>query len=85
MLAARVESPQSPRDAPCHQLVLVTVERRQDLQRLKRRRGVDLGVRLKHAVAVIESYALDPSSIFTFFRKCGHVIDLDSFLLQYKK
>jgi hypothetical protein len=35
--------------------VLVTVERRQNLQRLKRRRGVDLGVRLKHAVAVIES------------------------------
>ena len=46
---------QSPRDAPCHQLVPVTVERRQNLQRLKRRRGVDLGVRLKHAVAVIES------------------------------
>ena len=46
---------QSPRDAPCHQLVLVTVERRQNLQRLKRRRAVDLGVRLKHAVAVIES------------------------------
>ena len=46
---------QSPRDAPCHQLAPVAVERRQDLQRLKRRRGVDLGVRLKHAVAVIES------------------------------
>ena len=46
---------QSPRDAPCHQLVPVAVERRQNLQRLKRRRGVDLGVRLKHAVAVIES------------------------------
>ena len=46
---------QSPRDAPCHQLAPVTVERRQHLQRLKRRRGVDLGVRLKHAVAVIES------------------------------
>ncbi len=45
----------APRDAPCHQLAPVAVERRQDLQRLERRRGVDVGVRLKHAVAVIES------------------------------
>src|SRR4029077_6741960 len=35
---------QSPRDAPCHQFVLVTVERRQNLQRLKRRWAVNLGV-----------------------------------------
>src|SRR5206468_5828322 len=69
---------QSPRDAPCHQLVLVTAERRQRLQRLERRRAVNLGVRLKHVVAVIESSShlpllppklmlprdLDPSSIF---------------------
>ena len=52
---------QSPRDAPCHQLAPVTVERRQDLQRLERRRGVDVGVRLKHAVAVFESSSHLPS------------------------
>ena len=46
---------QSPRDAPCHQLAPVTVERRQDLQRLKRRRGVDVGVRSNRNVPVLES------------------------------
>ena len=57
---------QSPRDAPCHQLVSVTVERRQNLQRLKRRRGVDLGVRLEHAFAVIES---SRQNIFFYLQK----------------